>query len=313
MLQLEDRGAGKVFGEGKDVTKVGPTKAIDALRIVADGHHVAMDRGKLPDEPGLEPVGILILIDEDVAAQGRHLPPDVLMLLEEAERAGEQVVVIHQAVALLVALVILLERQEIFQIISKLRIACFEDVFERPFSIGGRREHGVERFFARKAFFGLMKTPLRAQHIDDVGGVGGVEDGEVVLEAQLGRVATQQVQAKSMERAAAHLLAPPVEQRRSAGEHLAGGPAREGQQHDVFGLGARLDEVGHAVDERARLARTGPGNDQKRPAQCRRCGILLRVQRTGIVDRQARLRRVGVAFENKPAGHGVSGTCFMAS
>ena len=49
-----------------------------------------------------------------------------------------------------------------------------------------------------------------------------------------------------------------------ASKHFLGGSAREGQEKDALGLHASIDEVGDAVNQRARLARAGAGDDKQR-------------------------------------------------
>ena len=107
-----------------------------------------------------------------------------------------------------------------------------------------------------------------------------------------------------MERAAAHALAAAVEQERGAAEHLAGGAARERQQQDALRRRPRLDEVGHAVDERPRLPRPRARHDQHRPVARRRRGVLLLVERARVVDRQVRRGgELGLFLEDETAGH----------
>ena len=66
-FQLIDRGAGKQMRKLHDVLERRAPERIDRLRVVADDHHILMGRRQLPDDIGLQPIRILILIHEDVA------------------------------------------------------------------------------------------------------------------------------------------------------------------------------------------------------------------------------------------------------
>ena len=88
------------------------------------------------------------------------------------------------------------------------------------------------------------------------------------------RVDAQQAGGRGVEGAAPDAVcAPPGvaarrEHRLDPAEHLGGGAAREGEQQDAPRVGAALDEVGDAVDERGGLAGAGAGDDEQGPSPC---------------------------------------------
>ena len=61
-------------------------------------------------------------------------------------------------------------------------------------------------------------------------------------------------------------------------DHLLGGPAGKGEQHDAARVDARTDQVSDAVGERLSFARPGSGDDENRPVAGRRRCLLLRIQ-----------------------------------
>ena len=67
LFQLDDFRAGKEVGKLEDIAHRCAPKAVDRLGVVADRHHVVVGVGQQPDDVGLEPVGVLVLIDHDVA------------------------------------------------------------------------------------------------------------------------------------------------------------------------------------------------------------------------------------------------------
>ena len=92
-LDAVDDGAGVTLGERHDVFKIGAAPRVDALGVVADGHH-AMVGGEFVDDLGLERVGVLILVDEDVAETVGEVLGDLGGVGEELEPELEQIVVI---------------------------------------------------------------------------------------------------------------------------------------------------------------------------------------------------------------------------
>ena len=128
---------------------------------------------------------------------------------------------------------------------------------------------------------------------------------EAARHAEALGVLPEHAEAERVERAAADPLAAAVEEARRAGEHLGRGAARERQQRHRLWRRAGLDEVGHAVDERPRLARAGAGYDERRPRAGRCRGELLWVEVRRVVDLERR-RALGerLGAEDEAAGHG---------
>jgi len=104
--------------------------------------------------------------------------------------------------------------------------------------------------------------------------------------------------------AAVHPGARGADQTLGAGEHLAGGAPREGEEQDPLRRDAALDQVRDAVDERARLARAGAGDDEQRPVAERDGALLLRVERVDerrlVAGRKLPLAR---AIQTRLVGH----------
>ena len=77
---------------------------------------------------------------------------------------------------------------------------------------------------------------------------------------------------------AARAVAARREDRLDPAQHLGGGAAREREQQDAPRVGAALDELGDAVDERGRLAGAGAGDDEQRPVAVPGGGELVGVE-----------------------------------
>src|SRR3982074_439899 len=99
-------------------------------------------------------------------------------------------------------------------------------------------------------------------------------NGESRIEADLSRIVAQEPRADPMEGPgpkrighdtgviADHPARDPLDTPR----HLDGGPAREGHQQDLAGIGAIDDQVGDPVRQGVGLAGPRPGNDEQWPA-----------------------------------------------
>ena len=92
------------------------------------------------------------------------------------------------------------------------------------------------------------------------------------------------------------------EQIRDAPHHFAGGLVGERQQQDAVGGNALFEQIGDAIGERARLARAGAGDDERRAGRRGDGGELLRVQLARVINLQmdGRMKR----FQNILARHG---------
>src|SRR3954451_19221431 len=96
--------------------------------------------------------------------------------------------------------------------------------------------------------------------------VGLVVDGEIRAVAEPLRLAPENPAAGGMEGEDPEPLPGPAEETLQAFPHLTGRLVREGDGEDLIWFRTdRVDEVGDAVREDARLARAGPGDDKKRP------------------------------------------------
>ena len=86
----------EVLLEVEDVPDVGAAEAVDRLVVVADHRQVAVLGGEQLEPAVLGAVGVLVLVDEDVAERARVAVADLLEELEHVDRADEQVVEVHR-------------------------------------------------------------------------------------------------------------------------------------------------------------------------------------------------------------------------
>ena len=103
--------------------------------------------------------------------------------------------------------------------------------------------------------------------VDQILGVVAVEDGEVALVTEQVGVRAQNPGADGMERPAPERRPVPAPANPRRGASFPGGLVGERQQQDAVRRDALFQQIGDAVGERARLARAGAGDDERRPGR----------------------------------------------
>ena len=109
LLELDDPGPGKEFGKLKDVSEIRPAEGVNRLGVVPHHHDVLVVFGHEADDLGLEGVGVLVFVHHDEGEAAPHLPAHLGEGLEHPVPVNEEVVVVHELVFLLVAVVVLKE------------------------------------------------------------------------------------------------------------------------------------------------------------------------------------------------------------
>ena len=125
-------------------------------------------------------------------------------------------------------------------------------------------------------------------------GVLAIQDREIALIAEQLRVLPQDPVADRVKRAAPQRRQFLSQQIRHPPHHLPGRLVRERQQQNAVRRNPLLQQIGHPVGQRARLARARPGDHQRRPRRRRHRRVLLRVQFARIINLQVDRRAKGV-------------------
>ena len=279
LLQLEDHRLGVVLAEREDVLDLRAAERVDRLRVVAHDADLAVVLREAADDDVLRVVGVLILVDEDVAEllliAGQHLG----RVAQQDVGLQQQVVEVHSAVALAALAVDVVDVAEL----GDLRLP----VLGGEGRIGEVGAGGHEAVFregdARGQRIGLIAVVRKVQLADDgfqqVLAVGGFVDGERLRKADRLGVLAQDAREDRVEGSHADVAAAVSRHHlRDARAHLLGGLVGEGERQDVVGRHALLDHVGDARCEHARLARAGAGDDERRGVVVDHGGVLRRVE-----------------------------------
>ena len=227
-----------------------------------------MGRYELLHDGMLGVVGVLILVNQHKLKLALIDLEHLGVVAEEEVGVVKQVIEIH-GVALFatghVALVDVAHQGDVLLLVG-----------QDGFAAGGI---GLGR---HQAVFGGRDAPLHhprlidllveAQVLEDGAhqafAVGGVIDGEVGGEPQVGRLGVQDAEEDAVKgahpEARGHLLPHPAGH---ALLHLAGGLVGKGQRQDVPRLHALIQQVSHLVGQHTRLSRARPGYHQRGAVQ----------------------------------------------
>ena len=204
-------------------------------------------------------VGVLVLVDEHVLEPLTVGLEDVRVLAEQGDGVDEQVVEVHRPGGVQPALVLGVH----------LGMFAVEDVLG---AVGGGG--GVDELVLPEADRGLDSAwgealAVETEVADHVAGqarcVGLVVDRELSWVAEQVGVGSQDAHAGRVEGGDPHRLGDGADELGDATAHLVGGFVGERDGEDRRRRDALVDEVGDAVGEHPRLARSGAGDHQQRP------------------------------------------------
>ena len=297
-LDAVDDGAGMTLGERHDVFEIGATPRVDALRVVADGHHAVVG-GELVHDLGLERVGVLILVHEDVAETVGEVLGDLGGVGEELEPEFEQVVVVHDVLLALLLGIGGGEGREAVGDLAVLGELVGDRLGEGKLGVAGEREDAEERAGAGVGLVLEEHFILRLDDLLEEGfGLVGIEDGEILRQPDGLAVHTEGAVADAVERAAPEAAGLVAGELLHAVEHFLGGFVGEREEQDFPRLHALRDQVGDAVGEGAGLARAGAGEDKDGAGGGGDGGELLVVEERAEIDGRKAGRAGGsVEFE----------------
>ena len=263
-LQLEEAGSCKLLAEAEDVVDVGTTEGVDALGIVAYHADVVVGLGQCRHDARLAVVGVLILVNKDVAEDVLIFLSQVGAAVEQAVHVDEQVVEIH-GVGLLQALVVGVE--DVGRAVD-----AAEPVFLHEGVVLGIVLRGKQVVFRHRDAGGyggsfidlVVQLHLFDDLLDEALGVGGVVDGVVVGISDAAGLLSQYLREDAVEGAHpqvagilfAHQFADTL-------FHLARRLVGEGQGQDVAWRYALLQQPRYLVGQHARLARPCAGYHQR--------------------------------------------------
>ena len=290
LLQLDDRGLRVVLLEVEDVAQVRASPAVDGLVVVAHDGHVAVLGGEQLDPQVLGAVGVLVLVDVEVAPPAAVVGKDRGRLLEEPHGLDEQVVEVERGgLAEPLGIGGVGAGHVRLQVAAGLLVGL-EGTDELVLPAADGREHG-----SRAQLGPSTQLQVAQDLLDDAGLVVGVVDGEARVDADGGPIATQHSRAEGVEGAHGHLPTFVADEGQDALAHLRGRLVGERHGQDLPGRHAfDADEVGDAMGQHPGLAGARTGQDEERATGRGHRAGLFGVQPAG--DGRGQRRGVGGAL-----------------
>ena len=258
LLQLDGLAVFKVLLKVQDVSDIGAAPAVNGLVVVAHDHEVLVLGGQQVGNLVLDVVGVLILVDANVAEALLVLVEHLGTGAQQLERAHEQVIEVHGVGSAQAALQLHIDLRGLFVVGA---VGGFEHVLGP--------DHGV-----------FCRTDLAADHVDGelflldaerlhnvahhALGIVVIVDGELAGVAQQVGVLTQHAHAHGVERAYPHAAGAAGDERCQTLAHLGRSLVGKRDGQDLPGLNVQVAQhVGDAEGQDAGLARAGAGKDQQ--------------------------------------------------
>ncbi len=282
VLQLDDARAREVLLEVEDVAHVGAAPGVDGLVVVADDHHVAVRAADEPRQLELGAVGVLVLVDDDLAEARLPALEDVGTALEEAHHLADEVVEVERLEAAQRGLVARVdEHGQLVVVVDALavplRLLPLLGGEEGVLGVGDARQDGGRR---RSSSRSSSRGGSRGRRRSDRPGRRWRRPCRAGPSARVSRA--EHVEAEAVEGGDGELLGDlAVDQGDDALAHLGGGLVGERDREDGRRGSAALDQPGDAVGDDARLARAGAREHEHGPGQVLDGGLLRGVEAGG--------------------------------
>jgi hypothetical protein len=269
---------GVVLLEIEDVADVGLPPAVDRLIGITDDKEIAVPLRQRRNQHVLHPVGVLVLIDQDVLEPLLVALQQVRRRFEQIDRLRQQIVEIERVGAAQEAFVRLVSPRHDLLVVRGGQTARLIRRHQLALRGGDAAQHAPR----------LIDLGVDAERgerrFDDVSLVGRVVDRKLGQNPQsVGhdpRVFPQQPRPERVKRPHRHPVErPPLPQPLDTGPHLARGLVGECHRQDTVAWDVQLfHEPGDAMGEHARLSRPRTGHDQDRPLGSKHRLPLLLVQ-----------------------------------
>ena len=229
LFELEDLRAREVFLEAQDHAVVAAAPRVDRLIVVADDRDVAVLLGERRDEAVLRVVDVLVLVDQDVLELRLIARARVFVVVEQLDRAGDQVVEV-EPVGLGQAAVVL--AVDVGVALAGERGILLLVLLGRPevvLRLGDLGQRGARGDLA------LVVVEVGDHLANDRALVGVVHDGEVRRDPDLAAVAAEHPHAHAVERPDPEVARRRPDHALEPRLHLAGRLVGERHRQDAVG------------------------------------------------------------------------------
>ena len=259
LLQLNGLAVFKVLLKVQDVGDVGAAPAVNGLVVVAHDHEVLVLGGQQVGDLVLDVVGVLILVDANVAEALLVLVEHLGAGTQQLERAHEQVVEVHGVGGAQAALQLQVDLRGLFVVGA---VGGFEHVLGPDHGVFGRADLAANHVDGELLLLDAERLHNVAHHAL---GIVVIVNGELTGVAQQVGVLAQHAHAHGVEGAHPHAAGAVGDERRQTLAHLGRSLVGKRDCQDLPGLNAQITEhVRNAEGQDAGLTRAGAGKDQQR-------------------------------------------------
>ena len=257
-LEPHDQRAGEVALEFEDVADLGAAPAVDRLVVVADAAQVAVALRQQPQPQILREIGVLVLVDQQIAEALLVMPEDLGVLAEQRQIVQQQIAEIGRVYGRETLLIIAIE--------------C-DGAPVGPVSGVARRNLVGHQAAILPALDNAEQGPRRPAPLVDIRRrddlfqqtelVVGVENREARREADRLGVAAQDARGERVKRAEPDAVGGAADHRLEPLAHLARRLVGEGDGQHLAGIGAAARQnVREAGGQHAGFSGTGAGQHQ---------------------------------------------------
>ncbi|CFP61046.1 Uncharacterised protein [Bordetella pertussis] len=271
LFQADDTAMCVIAFEVGHVADVGAAKRIDGLIVVADRENRRPGARQQTQPLVLQRVGVLELIDQDMAEAPLVMLSHRRVARQQLVRAQQQLGEIDHALALALRLVQLVDLDQL----APVRIVGLDVAGTQPLFLGAVDE---TLHIARRVLL-VVDIARLEQALDGGQLVGGIENLECLRQARVAMVRAQHAVAQAVEGTDPQATRVDRQQGRHAREHFTRRLVGKGdcQQRKWTGL-AGLNQPGHPGRQYAGLAAARPGENQGVLRFERYCSALFRIE-----------------------------------
>ena len=256
LLELHHVRDSEVAHQLVHVADFGAAEAVDGLVVVAHREHAPVRAAQQLDPLVLQLVGVLELVDQDVAEAVLVVLQQVEVASQHLERTQHELGEVDHALAIALGVIIRVERDHAAgELVARLDgigaqarfLGVVDEVLQLP----------------RRVLLLVQALRLR-QALDERLLVAGIEALEELRQPGVAEVRSQQAVAEAVERAHPHATRIDRQHRGEPREHLPRRLVGERDREDAARAGlSGFDQVGDAGGEHARLAATRAGEDER--------------------------------------------------
>ena len=293
LFQPDDARAGEKLGEIQDVADIGPAKGINGLGLVPHGHDVARSfafrPGQQADDAGLDEVGVLILIHEDMPVARTQELRRPRILPQERLQLEQQIVVVHDARFPPEGVIAAAQLRQAVGVGQQMEGLALEDLSKGHLLVAGLAQQAHDGLRLGEGPVALAQAQFILAAFDGSRDVRAVHDRKGPVAEPLRPEPPQDAVGEGVERAALHPGQRMVTEQARPVQHLLRGLTGEGQQEHGFRGHALFGQPGQPVGDGARLAAARAGHHQHRAVATGGGRILRFIERFGVIDHPLRL------------------------